>query len=230
MLDMFGSEWPGAEEWSIAGPVSLSPRRGDDDPEDEALDDELEDDELDDEFDDDYDYDYDGDDVPPSRWVMLVSTVGLAIIGIITVQVLASVVQGLTIKSGERLQGVSDDVLHRLGYPFDSLGSTALLFLVVGIVLLSLPAILEEYLPDRQDRTVGIALRVAIAVAVVVAIGSVLAVRATLHLYSASGAAVPTGERVRFTTFLLGALGAAALALYAAIAALAQRSRDRWDD
>jgi len=166
----------------------------------------------------------------PSRWVTLLSTVGLAIIGIVTVQVVASLVQGLTTKSGNRLQGVSDDFLHRLGYPFDSLGSTALLFLVLGIVLLALPAALDEYLPANQDRLAGIGLRVAIGVAVIVAIGSVLAVRATLHLYSASNSAVPTGERIRFTTFLLGALGAAALVIYAALAALSQRARERWDD
>ena len=165
----------------------------------------------------------------PSRWVTLLSSVGLGMIGIVTVQVLASLVQGLTTKSGDRLQGVPDDLLHRMGYPFDSLGSTALLFLVVGVVLLALPAALDEFLPDRHERSLGLALKVAIAVAAIVAIGSVLAVRATLHLYSASNAAVPTGERVRFTTFLLGALGAAALAIYTALSALNQRARERWD-
>jgi hypothetical protein len=182
---------------------------------------------TDDEYDDDYDDEYD----EPSRWATLISTVGMAMIGVVIVQVLASIVQGLTIRAGERLgQGLQDDVLHRLGYPFENLGSTALLFLVVGIVLLSLPSALGEYIADRQDATVGLALKVAIAMAVIIAIGSVLAVRATLHNYSANNVAVPTSVRVQFTTFLLGSLGAAAVALYAAIAALGQRARERWED
>jgi hypothetical protein len=181
-----------------------------------------------DEYEDDDDYD---DYIEPSRWVALVSTVGMAMIGVVTVQVVASLIQGFTIKTGERLgQGLRDDLFHRLGYPFDNLGSTALLFLVLGVVLLALPSALDEYVPERQDRAVGMMLKLAIAMAVIVAIGSVLAVRATLHNYSANNVAAPTSVRIQFTTFLLGALGAAAVALYAAITALGQRARERWED
>lgn len=181
------------------------------------------------EYDDDYDYDDDYG--APSRWATLVSTVGMAMIGIIAVQVLASVVQGLTIKTGERLgQGLRDDLFHRLGYPFDTLGSTALLFLVIGVVLLALPSALDEHVAERQDRAVGIMLKLAIVISVIVAIGSVLAVRATLNNYTANNVSVPTSVRIQFTTFLLGALGASALALYGAISALGQRARDRWED
>jgi len=179
---------------------------------------------------DDYDDEVDDGYSEPSRWVTLLTTIGMAMIGIVSVQVIASVIQGLTIRTGERLgQGLRDDLFHRLGYPFDNLGSTALLFLVVGVVLLALPSALDEYVAERQDRAVGLMLKLAIAIAVIVAIGSVLAVRATLHNYSANNVRVPTSVRIQFTTFLLGALGASALALYAAISALGQRARERWE-
>ena len=41
--------------------------------------------------------------------------------------------------------------------------------------------------------------------------------------------AVPSYVRVQFTNFLLGSLGAAALALFGAIASMNERSRERFD-
>jgi hypothetical protein len=76
---------------------------------------------------------------------------------------------------------------------------------------------------------VGLSLVVAIVIGVVVAIGSLLAVRANLHEYAAKNLAVPTYVRVQFTNFLLGSLGAAALVLFGAIAAMNERSRERYD-
>jgi hypothetical protein len=163
---------------------------------------------------------------PVSRWVSLLATVGTALIGIVTIQVLASLVEGLLLKKGERV-GIPDDLLHRLGYPFGGLGATALIFLVVGVVLVSLPSVLDELLPEVQDRVVGVALMVAMVIAVIVALGSLLAVRANLHEYAAKGVPVPSYVRVQFTNFLLGALGAAALALFGAITAINERSRER---
>jgi hypothetical protein len=40
---------------------------------------------------------------------------------------------------------------------------------------------------------------------------------------------VPTYVRVQFTNFLLGSLGAAALALFGSIASMNERARDRID-
>jgi hypothetical protein len=174
--------------------------------------------------DDDYDDVYD--DELGSRWVSLLATIGTALIGIVTVQVLTSLVEGLTLQSGQRVQ-VPDDLFHRLGYPFGGLGATALVFLVLGVVLISMPAVLDELVSESQDRVIGIALVVAIVMGVVIAIGSLLAVRANLHEYAAKDVAVPSYVRVQFTNFLLGSLGAAALALFGAIASMNERSRER---
>ena len=167
-------------------------------------------------------------DAPRTRWVSLLATLGTALIGIVTVQVITSLVEGLTLKSGQRV-GVADDLLHRIGYPFGGLGATALVFLVLGVVLVSLPSVLDELLSESQDRVVGIALFFSIAMGVIIAIGSLLAVRANLHEYSAKNVPVPTYVRVQFTNFLLGSLGAAALALFGSIASMNERARDRID-
>ena len=163
-------------------------------------------------------------DAPASRWVSLMATIGTALIGIVTVQVLTSLVEGLSLKSEQRVQ-IPDDLFHRLGYPFGGLGATALVFLVLGVVLVSMPSVLDELLSEAQDRVVGVALIVAVVMGVLIAIGSLLAVRANLHEYAAKNVPVPTYVRVQFTNFLLGSLGAAALALFAAIAAMNERNR-----
>ena len=178
--------------------------------------------------DDDYDADEEYDDEPTSRWISLLATVGTALIGIVTIQVLATLAEGLALKKGERV-GVPDDILHRLGYPFGGLGSTALVFLVLGVILVSMPSVLDELLSETQDRVVGAALVIAIAMGVIIALGSLLAVRANLHEYAAKGVAVPSYVRVQFTNFLLGSLGAAALALFGSITAIQERARERTD-
>jgi drug/metabolite transporter (DMT)-like permease len=134
----------------------------------------------------------------------------------------------LSLKSEQRVQ-VPDDLFHRLGYPFGGLGATALVFLVLGVVLVSMPSVLDELLSEAQDRVVGAALIVAVVMGVLIAIGSLLAVRANLHEYAAKNVAVPTYVRVQFTNFLLGSLGAAALTLFGAIAAMNERSKERLD-
>lgn len=167
-------------------------------------------------------------DVPVSRWPSLLATIGTALIGIVTVQVVTSLVEGLSLKSEQRVQ-IPDDLFHRLGYPFGGLGATALVFLVLGVVLVSMPSVLDELLSESQDRVVGAALIVAVAMGVIIAVGSLLAVRANLHEYAAKNVPVPTYVRVQFTNFLLGSLGAAALALFGAISAMNERSRERLD-
>ncbi|MGH9266170.1 MAG: hypothetical protein ACRD1D_15915, partial [Acidimicrobiales bacterium] len=188
------------------------------DDEDYDYDDEFDDDEFDDGYVDE----------PVSRWVSLLATIGTALIAIVSVQVLTSLVEGFTLRSGQRV-GVPDDLFHRLGYPFGGLGATALVFLVLGVVLVSMPSVLDELLSESQDRVVGVALIVAIVMGVIIAIGSLLAVRANLHEYAAKNVPVPSYVRVQFTNFLLGALGAAALALFGAIASMNERNRERFD-
>lgn len=167
-------------------------------------------------------------DAPVTRWVSLLATIGTALIGIVTVQVITSLVEGLSLESGQRVQ-IPDDMLHRLGYPFGGLGATALVFLVIGVVLVSMPSVLDELLSEAQDRVVGAALVVAMVMAVLIAVGSLLAVRANLHEYAAKNVAVPTYVRVQFTNFLLGSLGAAALTLFGAITSMGERGRERFD-
>jgi hypothetical protein len=62
------------------------------------------------------------------RWVGLTTLAGAGIIGVVALQVLMAIVEGITVKEGQRF-GVPDDLLHRIGYPFGSLGSTAMFFL-----------------------------------------------------------------------------------------------------
>jgi hypothetical protein len=171
---------------------------------------------------DDYDDD-EFDDYLTPRWVGLATASGTGIVGIVALQILLALVEGLSVKSGQRF-GVPDDIVHRIGYPFGSLGSTALLFVLVAVVLLTLPAILGEEVTDRQYAIIGAALRTAVAVGVIIGLGSILAVRGSLHEYSAKSVAVPGFVRVQFTSFLLATLASAALVAAAALAAL--RIRD----
>ena len=90
-----------------------------------------------------------------------------------------------------------------------------------------MPSVLDELLSESQDRVVGVALVVAVVMGVLIAIGSLLAVRANLHEYAAKNVPVPSYARVQFTNFLLGALGAAALVLFASIASINERGRER---
>jgi hypothetical protein len=167
-------------------------------------------------------------DLPASRWASLLATIGTALIGIVSVQVITSLVEGISLKSEQRV-GIPDDLFHRLGYPFGGLGATALVFLVLGVVLVAMPSVLDELLSEVQDRVVGAALIVAVVMGVLIAVGSLLAVRANLHEYASKGVPVPTYVRVQFTNFLLGSLGAAALTLFGAITSMNERGRERLD-
>ena len=174
---------------------------------------------IDDDFDD---WEDDFDDYPGPRWIGLVTAAGAGIVGVVTLQVLMVLVEAFSLNEGQRF-GVPDDLFHRIGYPFGSLGSTAMIFLLLAAVLLALPAIFGEEVNDRHYAITGAALRTAVVLAVLVAIGSVLAVRGSLHEYSAKSVAVPGFVRVQFTSFLLATIGAAALAVVSALAVLRLR-------
>jgi cytochrome bd-type quinol oxidase subunit 2 len=153
----------------------------------------------------------------PSRWVAMANLVGSTLVSVVAVQVLLAIVEGLRYKTNEPQGVATGDFLHRLGYPFGSLGTTALLFLVVGIVLLSLPAYFEDETTESQERVADISLILAAAAAVILTLGSILAVRANFHVYSESGRAVPGYVLVQYISFLVGNLGTAVVALYAAV-------------
>jgi hypothetical protein len=160
----------------------------------------------------------------PARWVGFVTSIGLALAVVVTAQVLAAIAEGFALKRTEP-QGVPGDVFHRLGYAFSNLGGTTLLFLVLAVVLVSLPMFLERRTSDRQDTTAAITLGLVVVTAVVIGVGSILAVRYNLHLYSASKRSVPSYVRIQLVFFLLGALGTAAIALFSGLTALSLRGK-----
>ncbi|MCU1448888.1 MAG: hypothetical protein JWP02_1058 [Acidimicrobiales bacterium] len=161
---------------------------------------------------------------PPARWVAFVTSIGLGLTAVLTAQVLAAIAEGMALKRTEP-QGLPVDIWHRIGYAFSSLGGTALLFLVVAVVLVTLPVILESRTTDRQETVAAVALGLAVVMAIVIGVGSILTVRYNLHLYSASKRPVPSFVRIQLVFFLLGALGTAAVALFGALTALGLRDR-----
>ncbi|MBV8982801.1 MAG: hypothetical protein JO086_18030 [Acidimicrobiia bacterium] len=168
-------------------------------------------------------------DLPPPggrepRWVGFVTTIGLALTLVVGAQVVAAIIEGLVLKKTEP-QGVPGDVFHRLGYAFSNLGGTVLLFLVVAVVLVSLPVFLQRRTTDRQETAVAATLGLVVVLAVIIGVGSILTVRYNLHLYSANKRSVPSFVRIQLVFFLLGALGTAAIALFSALTALGLRGR-----
>ena len=168
-------------------------------------------------------------DVTP-RWVALLTTLGLALVAVVAAQVIASVIEGLVINEGRNPpepRGIATDLLHRLGFPFGNLGPTAMLLLVVALALICIPTLLDQENTPLLERLSSLALVAIIVLAVAVAIGSLLAVRYSLHEYTAQGQDPPSFIRVGFASFLLGTLGTAAVALFGSLAALSVRARRR---
>ena len=197
-------------------------------PADDALEPEdADDDDYDDAFDDDDDEDdvQAGDRFVPLGWVTTVTALGLGLVTVAGAQVLASIVEGLSLREGEP-DGIPNDLLHRLGNPFDRRMVTVLLLLIVGVIVLALPAILDEDSTEAQDAWVNVALVSTTVLAVIIAIGSGLRVRYELHGFAEANQAVPRFFRIQLVSFLLGSLGAAAVAAWGSLAAM--RLRDRW--
>jgi hypothetical protein len=162
--------------------------------------------------------------LPPS-WVALTTMVGLGLAVVVTAQVLAAIAEGMALKRTEP-QGLPGDTFHRIGYAFSSLGASSLLFLVVAVVLVSLPIFLRARTTARQETLASAALGLTVVMSVVIAVGSILTVRYNLHLYSASHRGVPSFVRLQLVFFLVGALGTAVLAVYGALAGLGLRDRE----
>lgn len=191
-------------------------------------DDALDDDALYDDYDEDEDEFLDAA-VSGDRWGGVLSTLGAGLVGVVSLQVLGALVEGLSLDSGERIsqggQAVTDDVFHRLGYTFFNLAPPALLLLLIGIVLLALPPVLGLVRSAGQATIAALALRAAIVAGVILGLGGMLAVRANLHEYAAKEIPVPTWVRLNFTNFLLGTLGAAALAVFGAVSTILRDRR-----
>ena len=153
----------------------------------------------------------------PSRWVAMSNLVGASLVAVVALQVALALIEGMSYGTDEPQGVATGDFLHRLGYPFGSLGTTALLILVLGVMLLSLPAYFEDETTEIQDRVANVVLIVAAVAAVVLTLGSILAVRANFHVYAESGRSVPGYVIVQYISFLIGSLGTAVVALYAAI-------------
>jgi hypothetical protein len=163
---------------------------------------------------------------PPSTpiWVGLSTTLGLALAAVVTAQVLAAISEGMALK-GSQPQGVPGDLLHRLGYPFGSLGASSGLYLILAVVFVALPPLARQRTTDRQDLFAAIALGLTTVISAVLAIGSILAVRYNLHLYSGARRPTPAFVRIQLIAFLLGALGSSAIAFVGALTAM--RLRDQ---
>lgn len=162
---------------------------------------------------------------PPPRWVGMVTSLGLGLAVVVTAQVLAAIAEGMSLKRTEP-QGIAGDTFHRIGYAFSSLGASALIFLVVAVVLVSLPVFMRSRTSDRQETLAAAGLGLSVVMAVVIAVGSILTVRYNLHLYSSRHVSVPTFVRLQLVFFLLGALGTAGLAVFGALSALGMRERE----
>jgi hypothetical protein len=161
---------------------------------------------------------------PVARWVGFVTSIGLALAVVVTAQVLAAIAEGMALKKTEP-QGLPGDVFHRLGYAFSNLGGTVLLFLVLAVVLVSLPVFIGKRTSDRQETAAAVTLGLVVVTSVVIGVGSILTVRYNLHLYSASKRSVPSFVRIQLVFFLLGALGTGAIALFAALTGLGLRDK-----
>jgi hypothetical protein len=157
-------------------------------------------------------------------WVSLSTTLGLALAVVVTAQVLAAISEGMALK-GTQPQGVPGDILHRLGYPFGSLGASSALYLILAVVFVAIPPLTRQRTTDRQDLMAAITLGLTTVISAVLAVGSILAVRYNLHLYSGARRSTPAFVRIQLIAFLLGALGASAIAFVGSLTAM--RLRDR---
>ncbi len=150
-------------------------------------------------------------------WVGLVAAAGAGMVGVVAVQLILALIQGVALRPGQ-WGNVADDLFQRLGFPFGGLGAPAALFLIVALALLALPDILEVPLTAGQDRTNGLAVTATVAMSAVLAIGAVLSARASVLLYAASNpGAVPPVALLQFISAFLGSLGASALGLFMAL-------------
>jgi len=152
------------------------------------------------------------DDELTSPWIGLLTAVGAGLIAVVGVQVLLGLAQTLTFPGGEF------DLPYRLGVPFGPLGPSTSLTLVVGLLLVSLPALLGEPVSLERDRMSGLVVTATIALAIILMFGAVLSTRATIIDYSQQRqGAVPAAVMIQFVKTLLGSLGAAALALFTGV-------------
>ncbi|MFN2608673.1 MAG: hypothetical protein ABR511_12420 [Acidimicrobiales bacterium] len=166
------------------------------------------------------------DEVASSRWVSMATIVGALLVILVALQLAGAIYEGLFTYHANEPEGVATgDLLHRLGYPFSALGTSTLVFLVLGVVLLALAAYLEDAATDSQERLWSLGLVLGAISAVVLALGSLLAVRSNFHVYSENGRSVPTYVILRYITFLVGNLGTSVVAFYAAVQAMTLRER-----
>lgn len=166
-------------------------------------------------------------DTTPSTWVNVMNVLGVALILIVTGQLVSTLVQGFVLKKSD----IPGDIFYRLGYPFRELGAPTLLFLVLGIALLALPVLFHEDTTEAQDRLAANFLRLATVLAALIVIGSLAGVRAMLHVnklqFSSNNQSVPTWVYVQNVTFLIGTLGTGVAALYGSLQVLAMRDPRR---
>lgn len=155
----------------------------------------------------------------------MANVVGSGLVAVVILQVVSALIEGFTYKTNEPQQVPTGDLFHRLGYPFGSLGTTTMIILIVGVILLSLPSYLGDDTTPAQDRLAAVALLAAVLASVVLALGSLLAVRANFHVYDESQRSVPVYVIVQYASFMIGNLGTGVLAFFASMQVMGMRGR-----
>ena len=151
------------------------------------------------------------------RWVGLVTNLGLALAAVVGIQLLAALLEGLSMGIGQLASLPTADRLHRLGYAFSAnFGMPAPLTLVVAVVLVSLPVLVGQRTRESQEQNAILTLWLVVVEAVLIGLGSLLAVRYNLARLAAQGAVFPFA-RVELSIFLAGVLGVSTVAAVAAL-------------
>lgn len=136
-------------------------------------------------------------------------------------QVVLAVIEGLVLTRRDS-QGTAGTLIERIGFAFGTTGTTvAVLFLVIVVVLVSLPAVLDAPMTAGHQRVVSVSLWLALVLAPALAAGGVLTVFYNLHPYTVAGQPVPPFFRWQLSGFLLGTLAPAAVVLAVSVAARA---------
>jgi len=140
------------------------------------------------------------------RWVGLATNLGAALVGVVAVQAVGALMQGLFSH-----EGPADDVFHRIGYGFERLGIGSTLTLGLALVLISLPLVTGRAVGRAHEQTATMALKFITALSVLVGLGMIMAVRYELALDTTRGQATPVYGRLGLMISLLGVVGTAAV-------------------
>lgn len=146
----------------------------------------------------------------PSGRVLIVAALGLATVAALKIG--GVIAQGLTL-GNQGLEGFRGDLLHHVGYAFlTNVDETTGLVLVAALTLVVLAG------SAAAGRVRSLALAVIGVIGAVVSVGAVLAVRAEVRFLRVSQQPVDVLARWYLYTYLVSALGTAAVAVWLLVA------------